>query len=285
MARREPLLRRIAREVMGDAGIRVWRRIEIIGDIAVIRVPFDTDPMDLKPLADAVLDRLPYVRSVWAGLPGVSGDYRLRRYVHLAGERRSETVYREHGFSFCIDILRVYVSPRLSYEHGRVAALAKPGETVVNMFAGAGFFSIIMAGKKEVVAHSIDINPYAYSCMVKSISMNKLRGRVYPYLGDAAEIVMRDLYGVADRVLMPLPELALEYLPAALTALRGPGYIHVYLHVEAARGEDPLGKATGILTGRLRELGARHRVLFTRKVRMVGPRRYQVVVDVYVEPP
>lgn len=284
MAKRK-LLREIAAEVYGpEKADRFWKRVEIIGDIAVIRKPFDVDIDELKPLAEALLRRLPYVKSVWVASSPVEGEYRLRSYTHLAGEKRSRTIYREYGCSFKIDITRVYISPRLSYEHQRIARLVRPGETVINMYAGAGLFSIIIARhSKPAKVYSIDINPEAYKMMVENVKLNKLEGIVVPILGDAAEVVEKQLQSTADRILMPLPELALEHLPHALKGLRGRGWLHVYLHVFAEKGVDPRRKAVEMLAERLDELGARYRVELGRVVRTVGPRRSQVVVDVHVE--
>ena len=281
---RGDLLKKIAREVLGeDYASRLWRRVEFIGDIALIRTPIDMDPRDLKPLAEELIKRLPYVKSVWAALPGVTGEYRLRRHVWLAGEERSETIYREHGCLFKVDINKVYVSPSLNYEHIRVARLVEPGEVVVNMFAGAGLFSIIIAKfSRPRLVYSIDINPHAYNYMVENIALNRVEGLVEPILGDAKQVVEEKLVGVVDRVLMPYPELALEYLPYALKALRdGRGWIHVYLHIYTSRNEHWRTRAQSIVEDRLRELGARHRVVNIRKIRNVGPRTHQVVVDVY----
>jgi len=277
-------LKKIAREVLGeDYASRLWRRVEFIGDIALIRTPLGMDPRDLKPLAEELIKRLPYVKSVWAALPGVTGEYRLRRHVWLAGEERSETIYSEHGCLFKVDINKVYVSPTLNYEHIRVARLVEPGEVVVNMFAGAGLFSIIIAKySRPRLVYSIDINPHAYKYMVENIALNRVEGLVEPILGDAKQVVEEKLVGVADRVLMPYPELALEYLPYALKALRGGrGWMHVYLHIYTSKNEHWRTRAQSILEGRLRELGARHRVVNIRKIRNVGPRTHQVVVDVY----
>ncbi len=283
---RGKLLRRIVGEVLGEEyAKKIWGRLEVIGDIAVIRVPFDMDPSILKPVAERILEELKYVKSVWAGLPGVKGAYRLRPYVYLAGEKRSETIYREHGCPFKIDITRVYVSPTLNYEHKRIAGLVNPGEIVVNMFAGAGFFSIIIAkyaSPRKV--YSIDINPDAYKYMVENIRLNKVEGIVEAILGDAAKVIEERLIGTADRVLMPYPELALEYLEYAIKALRGgKGYIHVYLHVDAPKKQDPLMKAEDLVASRLEEIGIyEYRVLGKRIVRTIAPRKYQIVVDLLV---
>ncbi len=278
-------MKRIAREVLGeDYASRLWRRVEFIGDIALIRTPLGMDPRDLKPLAEELIRRLPYVKSVWAAIPGVLGEYRLRRHVWLAGEERSETIYREHGCLFRVDINKVYVSPSLNYEHIRVARLVKPGEVVVNMFAGAGLFSIIIAKySKPRLVYSIDINPHAYNYMVENIELNKVKGVVEPILGDAKRVIEEKLVGVADRVLMPYPELALEYLPYALKALRDTRrWIHIYLHVYTGKNEHWRIKAKSIIEDKLRELGAKYSVENIRKIRNIGPRTHQVVGDVSI---
>lgn len=283
---RGDLLKRVAREVLGeDFAKRIWRRIEFIGDIALIRTPLGMSPEELRPLAEEILRRLPYVKSVWASLPGIEGFYRLRRHVWLAGEQRSETLYREHGCVFKVDINRVYISPSLNYEHVRVARLVEPGEVVFNMFAGAGLFSIIIARHAEPSrVYSVDINPDAYYYMAENTRLNRVEDRVVPILGDAREVAESRLTRSADRVLMPYPELALEYLPYAVSSLRGSGWIHVYLHVRTDRGEHWRSKARDLVEKRLHEISVQsYTISFVRKIRNVGPRLNQVVVDVCIK--
>ncbi|MBK5190181.1 MAG: hypothetical protein JJE19_01590 [Methanosarcinales archaeon] len=67
--------------------------------------------------------------------------------------------------------------------------------------------------------YSIDRNPYAYEYMNENVALNKVEERVMPILGDASEEVEM-LEGVADRVLMPLPEQAHAFLSSAVRALR-----------------------------------------------------------------
>jgi len=280
------IVKDIAREILGEeiAG-KLWRRIEFIGDIALIRTPLGMEPEVLKPLAEEILKRFTFVKSVWAAIPGVEGPWRLRKHVLLAGENRSETLYREHGCVFKVDINKVYISPSLNYEHIRVARLVQPGETVLNMFAGAGLFSIIIARHaKPRKIYSIDINPYAYQYMVENVKLNHVEDIVEPILGDAGEIIESRLAGSSNRVLMPYPELALEYLDKALKALmNGRGRIHVYLHVKTEKGEHYLTKAEKILVDRLESLNVgKYVIAYKRKIRNVGPRMHQVVLDVEV---
>ncbi|GBF09072.1 conserved hypothetical protein [Aeropyrum pernix] len=281
------LLKEIAEEVLGrDKAALLWKRIDIIGDIAVIKKPIHggVSIEDLRLVAVELLRRLPHVRSVWLATGPVGGLFKVRRdLLHLAGEKRTSTVYREHGAEFLVDISKVFITPRLSFEHLRVARLVKPGETVVNMFAGVGVFSIIIALKsRPSKVYSIDINPDAYRLMVENIRLNRVEDVVEPLLGDSARIVSESLRGVADRVLMPLPDLALDYMGHALDALRGRGWLHVYLHVDYERGKGHLRRACKLVEAEVEGRGWRVVEAKARVVRSVGPKLLQVVVDAVV---
>ncbi|MEM2025366.1 MAG: class I SAM-dependent methyltransferase family protein [Desulfurococcaceae archaeon] len=281
------LLKEIAKKSLGeDFATLVWRRVELIGDIAIIRAPFNLEACNLKPLAEELLKTLPYVKSVWAALPGVNGQYRLRSHIWLAGDHRSETLYKEHGCSFKVDINRVYLSPSLNYEHIRVARQVKQGEVVLNMFAGAGLFSIIIAKHaKPHKVYSIDISHDAYNYMVENIKLNRVEEIVVPLLGDAKDVIEFSLKSTSTRVLMPCPELSLQYLPHAIKSLCDQrGFIHVYLHIKASKGEHWRDKATSMITNKLHELSIdKFEVLYMRKIRNVGPRTHQVVVDLHIK--
>jgi len=281
---RRSVLLEIAERVLPRCQVRlISKGFDVVGDIAVLRVSDKLGNGRFR-LAEGLLKALPNVRVVLGQVSPVYGEYRLRRLEWLAGERRTETVHKEYGCLFKVDLARCYFSPRLQYERRRVASLVKPGEVVVNMFAGVGCFSIIIAKHSGAsVVYSIDLNPDAYKYMVENIKLNRVEGRVHALLGDAKEVIKRGLLGVADRVLMPLPEKAYEYLEYAVEALKpGVGYIHYYDFVHVDRGEKPIEKVWGKVERRLQELGAPSRLVFGRVVRSVGPRWCQVVLDVEV---
>jgi len=281
------VVRELALKLLGEKGFQVWSKLEIVGDIAILKKPLASDLTveDFRVLAEAVLGEVPNVKSVWLAVTPVGGPYKTRGFIHLAGEPRSWTIYREHGCSFKVDITKVFITPRLGFEHARVASLVRSGEVVVNMFAGIGIFSIVIARKaKPLKIHSIDINPEAYNLMVENIRLNRVEDIVVPYLGDAARVVEEKLRGVADRVLMPLPDLALEYAPQALLALRGPrGFIHFYLHMRADKGKAFLRRAVDMVADRVSREGWSLASANSKVVRKVGPGMVQVVVDAEVE--
>jgi len=261
----------------------VHKSYDIIGDIAVIRVP-EALRQQSEILAEAVMQIHKRVRSVWRQVSPVSGDLRLRELEWVAGERRTETVHREHGCVFKVDLRRCYFSPRLLYERMRIARQVQHGEVIVNMFAGVGCYSIIIARHSEASKiFSIDINPVAVQYMHENVELNKVKERVLPLEGDAKKIMEERLRNVANRVLMPLPERAYEYLDFAVLALGlTGGWIHYYDFEHAGKGEKLVEKVKTKVAGKLENLGVKFETPFGRVVRPTGPNWYQVVLDVEI---
>ncbi len=277
-------LRELARKLFGkNVSSRIWKRMEILGDILILRKPHDVSIEKLRLLGEHLLNELTYIKSVWCSISEVKGKYRVRDYAYLCGAYRSETIYVEHETRFLIDITKVYISPALNYEHKRVAEKVNDGERVLNMFSGVGLFSLIMAKNKNVVVYSIDINPYAYYYMVKSIQLNSLKGKVIPILGDSKDVVLEGTITEVDRVLMPLPELVYDYLKYALLALKKKGYLHVYLFTNGQNRTQARENAVIEYTSFLRKYVKKAIIENSRVIRSVCRRRYQVVLDYYVE--
>jgi len=262
----------------------VYNSYDIIGDIAIIKLTKTVEAYK-EQVAEVIMKIHKNVKTVLAQTGPVEGKYRLRKLEYVAGEAKTVTIHKEHGCLFSVDLAECYFSPRLSYERLRIAKLVKTGEVIVNMFAGVGCFSIVIAKHSEAKEiYSIDINPIAVKFMRKNVVMNKVDGRVIPIEGDAKEVIVNVLSKRADRVLMPLPEKALQYLPYATLALRDRGgYIHYYDFEHARKGEDPLKKASTKVEGRLRGLGFEYNICFGRIVRTTGPNWYQIVLDIFIQ--
>lgn len=216
------------------------RSYDVIGDVAVIRVPETIDCRG-REIAEAVMQNNKHVKTVLRQVSPVSGSLRLRELSWVAGEKRTETVHKEHGCLFRVDLARCYFSPGLLYERRRIAQQVGPDEVVANLFSGVGCYSIAIAkhsGARRV--YSIDLNPVAIEYQRENVRLNGVESVVEVILGDAASIVKARLPNIADRVLMPLPEKTLEYLDHAVMALKpGEGWIHYYDFVRASRDESP----------------------------------------------
>ena len=225
------------------------------------------------------------VKSVWRQVSSVSGDYRLRSLEHILGKKTTETLYKEHGCVYKTDLRKAYFSPRISYERLRIAGLIKKGETVLNMFAGVGCYSIAIAKHSEPLkVISVDVNPCAVQHLQENIRLNSAEKTVVPIQGDAKKITENRLQNAVDRVLMPLPERAYEYLDYALLALKpAGGWIHYYDFEYANKNEDPVEKTKKKVSEKLLGLCSEFQVEFGRIVRPIGPRWFQVVLDIQIQ--
>lgn len=262
----------------------VYKSYDIVGEIAIIRV-HDTIKHNDKLIAEAIIRAQKRVKTVLRQTSPVSGELRLRHLELVEGERKTETIHRENGCSFKVDVEKCYFSSRLSYERMRIAKQIQSGETVVNMFAGVGCYSIIIAkhSRAEKI-FSIDVNPSATQYAKENIRINKVEQRVEHIQGDAKRVIQEKLLHVADRVLMPLPEKAYEYLDYAVLALKTHGgWIHYYDFEHAQRDEDPIGKIELKVSKKLQEIVNSFEVVSGRIVRRVGPNWFQIVLDISVK--
>ena len=205
------------------------RALDIVGDIAIIEVPPNLESHK-NIVGEAILKTHRNIRVVLAKAGAVSGTYRIREFDFIAGEHRTSTLYKEYGCSYYVDVAKAYFSPRLSHEHNRVAQLVKKEETVVDLFAGVGPFAVLIAKEnKEAKVYGIDINSDAVELLQKNARLNRVENRVYPIVGDARKVVNEKLQGIADRVIMNLPETASEFIDVACKAVKpSGGVVHFY---------------------------------------------------------
>ncbi len=261
----------------------VYKSYDVIGDIAVIRIP-EQLLAHADTIGQALMTQHKNVKAVWQQSGPVSGDFRLRKLRLIAGERKTETIYREHGCVFKVDVEKCYFSPRLGFERMRIARLVESDEVIVNMFAGVGCYSIVISKHSNAVRiYSIDINPIAVRYMRENVLLNKVADRVLPWRGDARETIEGILRNQADRVLMPLPEKAIDYLDAALSSVKPQGgWIHYYTFEHARKGESPIKKAQVEVMEALKAQNIIFEFPLNRVVRQTGPNWYQVAIDIKV---
>jgi tRNA (guanine37-N1)-methyltransferase len=254
------------------------RALDIIGDIAVIDIPPELKTHK-QIIGESLLESHKNVRTVLAKVGAVTGTYRLRGLELIAGEQKTITVHKEHGCQYQVDVATAYFSPRLSHEHNRVASIVQKGETVVDLFAGVGPFSILIAKKNpEVEVYAVDINPEAVEFLKKNIRLNRVDNRVIPIQGNARQVVEDQLLGVAGRVIMNLPEKALEFVDAACKAVKPfGGIVHYYAFI---RLPDTLEAAQQRFSEAVEKTGRKVEAFLSAKtIRETAPYESQIVLD------
>jgi tRNA (guanine37-N1)-methyltransferase len=256
---------------------------DIIGDIAVLDPPPKLSDYE-KELADGICEVNKNISVVLAKTGAISGLERILPTRLIAGEDRTTTLHKESGCVFKVDISKAFFSPRLSHEHERVVEQVEEGEVVTDLFAGVGPFSIMIARKlANVQVNAIDSNPDAIGLLRENIALNKVEGRLNLWHGDARDVVERDLYGQASRVIMNNPSAAHTFVDVACRALRKEGgVIHYYTF---AQGPGCESNAVDELETALKNCNWRAKWLAqARRVREVSPMKWQIAVDAPVAP-
>lgn len=271
------LLKKILSDTLDEAEIaQLVSAFDQIGSIIIIRIPSSLYPRR-HLIGEMLLSGIKVADRVFCQVTKIDGDWRTRGLELIAGSGDDTvTRYRENGCVFDIDVKKVFFTPRLATERRRVSEMVRSGETVLNMFGGAGPYSIQMARRVMCVVYNVDINPYATLLCRRNISLNKLIGIVMPITANA-----RDAAGVMsnmmDRTVMSLPERAESFLDYALLATKSGGVIHYYTHVHADHKHDAVHLAVSGLSGLIPKDSE---ILDSRLVRPVGPRYYQTAVDI-----
>jgi tRNA (guanine37-N1)-methyltransferase len=247
---------------------------DVVGDIAILRIPEDLREYEAE-IADAVL-RAHSSLKVVAADEGVKGPLRIRSLRVLSGPPRTDTVHREFGLSYGVDVARAYFSPRLGSERIRVAGQVRPGEVVVDMFSGVGPYAILIGKRRQpAVVHAFDANPDAFRYLEENLRRNRA-DRVRPRLGDG--IALLALVDPPHRIIVDYPSGPDTAFQAALLRILPGGTIHYYAILESVEREDR-GHA---LVDAAKSIGRDAKITAMREVHGWSPTQGLYVFDVHV---
>jgi tRNA (guanine37-N1)-methyltransferase len=239
---------------------------EVVGDIAMV------EDCDAERVAAALMSTSKSIKTVIAPISDVEGEFRTRRFRHVAGEARTETIHKEHGLRYRVDLEGAYFTPRLGTERLRIAGLVSPGDVVLDMFAGVGPFSLILA-KKGAKVIAMDKNPVAVKYLRENALLNKVNN-IEILEGDAAELALR-YEKRADHVIMNLPHSACEFLIPAMRAAKPQGIVHYY----CIAPDDDLYRDTALIKKAADVMDVDVQVIYKEVVRSYAPHRSNVVID------
>lgn len=250
---------------------------EVIGDIALLE-DADLDKQKASRIADALLRTQSNIKTVLKPLTPVIGEFRVREFEVIAGEPRTETIHREYGCRYKVDLAKTYFTPRLSTERSRILSRIKEGDTVVDMFTGVGPYSILLAKSRKLSkVIAIDKNPDAVHYLKENIALNSVNN-IEAIEGDAREEAKK-FAGTADHVIMNLPHNAYEFLDSAVLLTKPGGIIHYY----GITPEDDLFESSIKLIRKAAERAGRHvEVLEKRIVRSYAPYQYNICIEVRI---
>lgn len=210
----------------------------------------------------------------------------IMKIDHIQGTKRepvceilwgseTETINKENGCLFKLDLAKVMWSKGNNNERLRIAKLVEDGETVIDMFAGIGYFSIpIGVHSKPSNVYSIEINPNSYYYLCENIKLNKLNN-ITPILGDCMDVTPKYR---ADRIVMGYVKTTHHYLKVAIDSLNRGGIIHYHETVpEKLMMERPVERIKAQAGNRDVE------ILKINKIKKYAPGVEHVVVDAIID--
>ena len=250
-----------------------------MGGIAVMEIPDGLTHKERK-IGAIFLECHPNFKTVAKKTSAVKGEFRVKGLKVIAGKKSLVTTYKESGGTFEIDLGKVYFSPRLSFERERIASQVRKGENVLALFAGAGFYPVIIAKKQpkcKIVA--IELNPIGVKFMEKNVRSNKVENQIKVIEGDVKKVLLKPKFkGWASRAIMPLPHLAHEFLGDAINSTAKNGIIHFY-HIPKGEMPDAFGDAGKKVFAACKKAGRKFRIISRRVVKTYAPHVDEVVVD------
>lgn len=191
----------ILKEIL-PAGCEVPSSFETIGHIAHLNLRDDL-LLYKDIIAEVILDKNPKLKTVVNKVGTITNEFRVPEFEVLAGDPSLVTEIKQHGATFRLDYGLVYWNSRLEGEHRRLFAQFKPGQVVVDMFAGIGPFAI-PAAQQGCAVFANDLNPDSVKYLRLNSEINKVKDSVKVYNMDARDF-MRKLVTEEERTEPALP--------------------------------------------------------------------------------
>ena len=243
---------------------------ERLGDLVLLD---EADPDRAREAAAAFVESDLPITGVLNRASKVQGRERVREWEVLAGDR-TETVHREYGCSFALDVAKVYFSPRLATERHRVIEQVRSGERALDMFAGVGPFAVPFARRGAKVV-AVDVNEHAIRYLEENARRNGVEEEITAVRGDVREIAA-EYENWADRIVMNLPHSADEFLPEAMRIAGEECVLHYY---DIQHEDDPFGPGERAIR-EVAEPSYQVAVENRRVVRSYAPHEVNVCLDV-----
>ena len=215
---------------------------EALGDLIVIPLDAFANEAWVEALGAATKAQ---TNQLWASVAQALGGSRLARQDHISDdELRSPRIemlagestwveFSDYGVHFGFDASKVMFSSGNVTERHRIGSIDMKGETVVDAYAGAGYYTLPMLVRSQAVrVHACEMNPASIEGLRWAASKNGVGARLTVHEGDN-QTTMPGLAGVADRChlgLLPSSEAVWQHALACLKP--SGGWLHIHMNVE-----------------------------------------------------
>jgi len=252
---------------------------EVIGSkeksVAIVEIPEELESKK-ELVANAIMKMHKNVKSVFKKSSPRKGEFRTREFELIAGSEDTEVLHKEYGYMLKVDPQIVYFSSKEAVERQRIAAQVGKDEVVMLMFSGIGGIAIAICKKQPLVKKiiAIEINPQAVEYIKENAAINRVADKIVPIEGDVRKEAQR-FYNQCDRVIMPLPLKASEFLEEAIKCLHGKGVIHFYTLIV----KNDFSSAEKSIEEVCNKMNKKWKILNRHKVSEYSPQKCNVYID------
>lgn len=245
------------------------------GDIIIISLNRDLQKYS-KIICQTIL-KIFNVKAVYIKTGRIKGEMRKPEVKLIVGNK-SEAIHIENNCKYKIDLSRIMFSKgNINERHRLVKSLKqskKQSETIVDMFAGIGYFSIPIAKEyKNYKIYAIDINQDSIHYLKENIRLNKIKN-IIPILSDCRKF---KLDNQSDRVIMGYLLKTYRFLPYAFRFLKSKGIIHYH---DLFNKNELWDKPIQLLKKYAHESGYELKeILYKSIVKQFSPTKYHIVID------
>ncbi len=199
---------------------------DLIGNIAILEIPEELVKKE-KIIADTFLNNNKNVKTVLKKAGEHTGTFRTQKMKWIGGENTKDSVYKENGVKLKVNVEDMYFSVRLGTERKRIMKQIEVDEHVLVMFSGCAPYPCVFSKNTDAERIvGIEINPKAHEYGLINLQKNKI-SNVELFCGDVKKVVP-ELKERFDRVCMPLPKGAEDFLDDAIKISRKNAIIHFY---------------------------------------------------------
>lgn len=207
-----------------------WERL---GDMIIFPNGTNTENWNMNDIASALGGkRLAIQNEIEKGVTRKS-------QLELIHGEDSWVVHRENFVDYEFDAAQTMFSSGNITERRRMGELDCEGEVIVDAYCGIGYYTLqFLVRGKAMHVHACEINPKSIEGLERGLIRNNVREKCTIYEGDNKE-TMRDLRGIADRVILGLIPSSLNSWGNAIKCLKPDGgHIHVHMNVHEDEFEE-----------------------------------------------
>lgn len=265
-----------------------WERL---GNLVIL----NQDSFSSEPWQKTLHSMEASTASLWEKVAQALGGKRLARQAHIRDNAlrspqlrllhgdASWVEFLDHGVHFGFDAAKVMFSSGNITERHRIGSIPMNGETVVDAYAGAGYYTLPMLVRSDAaLVHACEMNPASIEALNWAAAKNGVDSRLVVHQGDN-QTTLPMLTGIADRChlgLLPSSEAVWQHALACLKPTGG--RLHVHMNVPKAGIEAWKSNTMERLSGLAKKID-RHwdmEVEHLERVKSYSPGVIHVVLDV-----